>query len=102
MKYIQLFENFNSRDDWQIGDIIVALETKYADDTNWLHEDFKYEILDIGHANTTVKVKEVGYPYSSLEDYTGRGKTFNRYFMKYVFITLEEWELKEKEKKYNI
>ena len=101
MKHLQLFENFKSPEDWQIGDIIVSLETKYADG-DWLHIDFKYEIVEIAHANTTVKVKEVGYPYSSIEKYTGRGKTLNCYFMKYCFITLEEWELKEFGKKYNI
>ena len=96
---------------WKIGDIIVAIQTKYATDGHWLHEDYRYEIVEFAHVNTTVKVKEIGKPYDigeTQEDrrnriYTGSpGLILNTYFFKDNFITLEDWELKNTTDKYNL
>ena len=96
---------------WKIGDIIVAIQTKYASDGHWLHEDYKYEIVEFAHVNTTVKVKEIGKPYDigeAQEDRRNRiyagspGLILNAYFMKDNFITLEDWELKNTTDKYNL
>lgn len=118
MKYIKQFEihNPNYGSDWKIGDIIVSTITKYASDSKWLHEDYKYEIIEFAHVNTTVKVKEVGRPYENHEwhrrpnvpsgrpytDYDRPGVILNAYFFKDNFITLEEWELRNSANKYNL
>ena len=111
MKYIKKFEIYRSNwkngihyteygSDWKIGDIIVAILTKYASDGHWLHEDYKYEIVEFAHVNTTVKVKEHGLQHSFR--HAGPGLILNAYFFKDNFITLEDWELKNTTDKYNL
>lgn len=103
MRHLKIYENFKSPDEWQIGDVVVAITTKYAGNTYWLHEDYKYEIIDMKHDNTTLKVKEVGYQYSDENTpYNGESPILNAYFFKKDFITLEEWKLKQRADKYNL
>lgn len=90
MKYIQLFENFKPREDWQVGDIVVSKKRKYAGNLNWLNYGQKYEIVEVMFSNSVIKIKDLD------------GQTLNSNFFKNFFVTEEEWELKEKEKKYNI
>jgi len=104
MKYLHLYEKFKSKDDWEVGDIVVALEYRYAGQTMWLQENYKYEIIEI--SQDQLKVKEVGYPYSDLEEYINTFKSeptiLENYFSKNLFITLDEWELTQSTNKYNL
>lgn len=97
MKYIKSYENFKSPEDWQIGDIVVAKETIYASNGQWLREGHKYKILEIGDSGDLeegiIKVQEF--------DISGH-HILDRFFYKWRFITLEEWELKQSTEKYNL
>ena len=104
MKHLHLYEHFKSKNDWEIGDVVVALDTIYARDHIWLHEDYKYEIVNIKHDK--IKVKEVGFPYSDLIEYktifNGTSPVLQKYFSNKKFMTLEEWEFTQHTNKYNI
>jgi hypothetical protein len=96
MKFLKTFENIIPEygDDWEIGDIVVAIETKYGFGAKWLHEDYKYEIIDIAE-NNCIKVKELNHPYDD-------DPIIDVYFYRNHFITLEEWELSQDINKYNL
>jgi hypothetical protein len=97
MKHIQLFENFKSRTDWQVGDIISGGKLKYVDNGNWIVPGEKYEIIgfplwnkDI-HDNTRIRIKCVK-----------NNIIYSNYFETSLFMTEEEWNLKNLEQKYNL
>ena len=121
MNYIKTYENFKSPDDWQIGDIVVAIETIYATDSRWLHKDRKYQIIEYYIGNYTgivkttslgskssrtqgfnsIKVKELNFDDTQITDADWNG-VLETFFSKNSFITLEEWELKQDTNKYNL
>ena len=120
MKYLKTYENFKPSKDWQIGDIIVAkngikpknlenFSQKYSH-LGRLIVDHKYTIVDIKDTSKNGQTPD-RFPISvsdengvqvvdfSFNDYE---KKVPAYFLKDNFITLEEWELKNAIKKYNI
>lgn len=93
MKFIRTFElfNFEYGSDWEIGDIIVGTTQMYTDNGDWIIPGDKYEIIDFGHKNTTVKIKNI----KNNRIYVSR-------WLKINFTTEEDWNLQQTANKYNL
>lgn len=94
MKYLKKYEKY--KDDWKVGDIVVAVNNKYDVGTYWIIEGKKYEIIEIAHRNTTIKVKDI------TPNELGYYKTYNSYFHKNNFISEEEYLRRKIINKYNL
>ena len=77
-----------SNKDWKVGDIVVASKNGYALKTEWIIKDRKYKIIEI---NDYMKIRV-----------SDNGVEFLASFFKEFFISLDEWELKNNIKKYNL
>ena len=97
MKYLQLFENFKSRDDWQIGDIVVGAVLTHCDNSNWIVPGHKYEIVGYPLLNRTYQDKAEIEIRCIKNDII-----YDGYWKTKLFITEEEWELKQQSKTYNL
>ena len=91
MKHLQLYEDFKSIFRWEVGDIVVATENRYAGDTYWLKRGERYEIVEIMFNDDVIKVKDVSSKI-----------VLKTNFFKTIFMTEEEWILNIKIDKYNI
>lgn len=96
MKYLQLFENFKKREDWQVGDIVVGAEFKYCDNGDWIIPGDKYEILDI----TSNPIKDSTFYknkyYSSIKiKCLKNDRIYDEYQVTSRFMTDDEWNLKK-------
>ena len=88
---ITKFERYND-DDWKVGDIIVAIGTKYDYGGRWIKEGEKYIITNIEDNSHNKNLKD-RIKVKGLND----RKHFS-YYYKYNFISLAEHDAK----KYNL
>jgi len=92
MKHIKTFENIIYGDDWKIGDCVVALKDYYIDPYNIIKKDKKYIISEF-YVRPTYAVPTPGL--LKINNYT-------MWLHKTMFITEEEWKMRQNVKKYNL
>lgn len=98
MKYIKKFDNMNnnfkSKDDWKIGDIIVATHTQYDNHGKWVVDDRKYKIIGFDTESllkTKIYILDIDDNTPLYHSYSKNG-----------FVDLEQWETTLASKKYNL
>lgn len=99
MKYIKKFENINdnrfkSKDDWKVGDIIVATKNHYDRHARWIIQDHKYKIKEIEKNKSPLRDRLL---VTDMND-----ENFNYHYFKDDFIDLEQWEVLNNIGKYNL
>jgi hypothetical protein len=101
MKYIKKFEDINeslfkSKDEWKVGDIIVATKNMYDRSTRWIIKDHKYKITEIEKNDPPLKDRML------LTDMNGDDYDYHYHYFKDDFIDLEQWEILNNIDKYNL
>lgn len=94
MKYLKTYESFKSKDDWKVGDIIVATKNHYDRNTRWIIKDQKCIIKEIEKNNPPLKDRILIADMNN-NDY------FYHYF-KDDFIDLEQYEVLNGIDKFNL
>ena len=99
MRYIKTFENiygvkFKSKDDWEVGDIIVANKNHYDRHSRWIIQDNKYKIKEIEKNNPPLRDRLL---VADMND-----EEFHYHYFKDDFIDLEQWEVLNNISKYNL
>lgn len=112
MKNLKYFENFDENKDWKIGDILIALENRYLYHGNWQKKGVKYRIKNF--ENNRILVQECEsteqnqsavlfhQPHESSFNHEDPDKCFIFPIEKKYFILLDDWELKNDTKNFNL
>jgi len=84
---IKTFESFKNM--WKKGDIVVCIET-FCSVNNCVYKNSKYKINNISPSGK-IEIRNLS-----------SGLIISQFFPKYLFITEEEWNMRNDAKKYNL
>ena len=110
MKYLKTYENYKDSSDWKVGDIIIAINgtfdvgndkyISYWSERGILVKDETYEIVEIKDTSDFGQTPEI-FPIK-VKDRNDNIVQCDYYLSKDNFITLDEWNLNNATKKYNL